>query len=281
MSLLRPVTILVAPNGARLSRDDHARLPITVPEIARCAAESREAGADGIHAHIRDTDGGHLLDATVYRELASAIAREAGPDFFVQITTEAIGRYQVDHQIGTVLQASPDGASCALRELVPDEASEDRAGRFFADCVERGIAIQHILYEAHEVDRLADLISRGVVPGQSLSVIIVLGRKDLGQSPQDEEFLAFMVALRKLPECQWMACAFGQAETRYLAAAMALGGHIRVGFENSLVNADGEMARDNAERVSAIARLRSDLGLSAPTPGIASKVLGRPQIAVA
>ncbi|MDZ4135170.1 MAG: 3-keto-5-aminohexanoate cleavage protein, partial [Paracoccaceae bacterium] len=50
-------------------------------------------------------------------------------------------------------------------------------------------------------------------------------------------------------------CAFGAAETACLAAAFAQGGKARVGFENSLWHADGSLARDNAERVAAIAAL--------------------------
>ncbi len=52
-----------------------------------------------------------------------------------------------------------------------------------------------------------------------------------------------------------MVCAFGHGETAALAAALKAGGKARVGFENSLWNADGSLARDNAERVAAIAAL--------------------------
>ena len=53
----------------------------------------------------------------------------------------------------------------------------------------------------------------------------------------------------------WAVCAFGQGETASLRAAHAAGGKLRVGFENSLVNEDGSIARDNAERVRAVAGL--------------------------
>ncbi|MEO0829677.1 MAG: 3-keto-5-aminohexanoate cleavage protein, partial [Pseudomonadota bacterium] len=50
----------------------------------------------------------------------------------------------------------------------------------------------------------------------------------------------------------WMVCAFGPAETACLAYAADRGGKMRVGFENSLWNADGSLAKDNAERVAEV-----------------------------
>ena len=60
---LQDVSITVAPNGGRRSKADHPALPLTVPELVRTAAECLAAGAAMLHLHIRDAQGGHLLDS--------------------------------------------------------------------------------------------------------------------------------------------------------------------------------------------------------------------------
>jgi len=69
--------IMVAPNGARLLKPDHPESPVTQAEIVDCAKACYLAGADGIHAHIRDDQGLHLLDVGAYQELLHAL-KEAG-----------------------------------------------------------------------------------------------------------------------------------------------------------------------------------------------------------
>ena len=52
---------------------DHPFLPVTSPELVQTALACWQAGAQGLHAHIRNTDQSHLLDAGRYRELLSLI----------------------------------------------------------------------------------------------------------------------------------------------------------------------------------------------------------------
>ena len=58
--------LMVAPNGATKTKADHPALPVTIPEIVACAEACARAGADGIHAHVRDAEGRHVLDAGLY-----------------------------------------------------------------------------------------------------------------------------------------------------------------------------------------------------------------------
>jgi 3-keto-5-aminohexanoate cleavage enzyme len=61
---MTPLVVMVAPNGARRTKADHAKLPITPAEIAAEAARCAEAGASILHLHVRADDGGHTLDPT-------------------------------------------------------------------------------------------------------------------------------------------------------------------------------------------------------------------------
>lgn len=260
---MRPLPrIMVAPNGARRTKADHPALPVTIPEIVACAVACHAAGADGLHAHVRDADGAHVLDAGLYAELLAELGRVV-PALQVQVTTEAVGRYTPADQRALVETLRPPAVSIALREITaePDTAV---TRRFFASCAEAGIAVQHILYDADEVDRLAALVADGTVPAEGLQVIHVLGRYAPGQVSgiADLDAPVARLATAGLP-ADWAVCAFGPAETAILAEAVGRGGKARIGFENNLVNADGSLAVDNAARVvELVGRCGNTLGRS-------------------
>lgn len=81
---------MVAPNGARLLKTDHPEVPLMHAEIVACAKSCFVEGADGIHAHIRNDEGRHLLDVVAYQQLLVAL-KETVPKMAVQITTETVG----------------------------------------------------------------------------------------------------------------------------------------------------------------------------------------------
>lgn len=240
---------MVAPNGATKTRADHPALPVTIPQVVATARACFDAGADGIHAHVRDADGRHVLDAGLYGELLAELAR-AVPDMAAQITTEAQGRYSPAAQ-RAVVAAVPAAlsVSVALREMLTED-DPTAAREFYHDCAARGVAVQHILYDTGDIDRLAAAQRAGTVPGGPAQVLLVLGRYADGQRATPADLTAPHARLMAhMPEADWAVCAFGPAETACLIAAHALGGKLRVGFENNLSNADGTVAADNADRV--------------------------------
>ncbi|TKT82683.1 3-keto-5-aminohexanoate cleavage protein [Aquamicrobium sp. LC103] len=245
-----PFAIAVAPNGARRTRKDHPRLPMTAAEIARDAAEAREAGAAMIHLHVRDSEGRHTLDVGLYREAVKAVHGAVGGDLVVQITTEAVGIYRPEEQIAVVDALRPESVSVALREILPPESDEHEAASFFARMEESGILHQIIVYEPGELARIDELARRGVLPDGPLAVLAVLGRYT-EEGATDAEFDAFMAA--GIERHQWMLCAFGPRETEFMKRAAAGGGHARVGFENNLWLPDGDLAPSNASLVEAAA----------------------------
>lgn len=241
--------IMVAPNGARLTRADHPALPVTIPQIVDCAIACYDAGADGIHAHVRDADQGHVLDKGLYRELLSELNRML-PGFYVQITTEAVGRYTPAEQRALVKSVRPRAVSIALREMTDGE--DDATLRtFYHDCHTARIGVQHILYDETDITKLAEMVSAGIIPATGLQTLIVLGRYTAGQTslPADLEAPARLLH-HALPNTDWAVCAFGAQETDCLLAARALGGKARIGFENNRINRDGSTAQNNAQRVA-------------------------------
>jgi 3-keto-5-aminohexanoate cleavage enzyme len=248
--MTNPFAIAVAPNGARRTKADHPRLPMTAAEIARDASEALEAGAAMIHLHVRDAVGAHTLDAGLYREAVRAVEAAVGDRLVIQITTEAVGRFTPQEQIAVVDALMPESVSIALREILPEGDDEREAAALFERMEKAGTLHQIIIYEAAELARLDALARRGILPEGPLAVLAVAGRyTEQGATPGELD--AYVAA--NIARHQWMMCAFGPQETAFMARAAAAGGNARVGFENNLWLPDGTDAPSNASIVAATA----------------------------
>jgi 3-keto-5-aminohexanoate cleavage enzyme len=68
-----------------------------------------------------------------------------------------------------------------------------------------------------------------------------------------------------------------RAQWMLVAAALALGGSIRVGLEDNLYLPDGTMARSNGELVARARRMTEDAGRRPATVAQARAMLGAPR----
>ncbi len=244
--------IMVAPNGARRSKSDHPALPVTDAEIVAAAVACEQAGADGIHVHIRDADGLHEIDTGHYRAVLDQL-REAVPDMYLQVTSESADRYSSDEQRRIMRALAPDHVSVAMREMVREPADWDAAQDFYAWARDAGVDVQHILYSPQEVRAFCRALDEGRISGDHHLIQIVQGTYANGAKGKAAlaDYLAEMTATDG-QTFDWMLCAFGAEETDSLVAAAKVGGKARVGFENSLWNKDGSLATDNAARVTEV-----------------------------
>ncbi len=241
--------IMAAPNGARRTRAHHPALPMTPEDIAAEARACADAGASVLHLHVRTPEGGHTLDAAAYEAAIAAIERRVGDRLIIQITSESAGIYAPEQQIGAVEAVPARAVSLALRELIAGDDMEQRAQAFFLKLAGRGTAPQFILYSPDDVRRFCALQERRVIPFVRPFVLFVLGRHGAQGPSSPGDLDAYVEALggRDFP---WMMCAFGARENECAARAIALGGHVRVGFENNLHLPDGSLARSNADLVA-------------------------------
>lgn len=247
-----PLILAVAPTGARKTRADHPAVPITAEECGRTAAACREAGAAMIHLHVRDGEGGHSLDADLYKDAIAAVRRETGDAMIVQMTTEAVGIYRPEEQMAAVRAVRPEAVSMAIRELCPDDGAVGDFAEFLLWLKAERISPQFILYSPDDCDRFSELCRRGVVPCGRPFVLYVLGRYTKDQRSVPADLLPFLQTGGDAP-FDWAICAFGPREGACALTAAALGGHARVGFENNIYLADGSVAPDNAALVRQIA----------------------------
>ncbi|HSH42414.1 MAG TPA: 3-keto-5-aminohexanoate cleavage protein [Arenicellales bacterium] len=243
----QPLALAAAPNGAYKTKADHPALPLTPAELAETAARCRDAGAAMLHLHVRDTDGRHSLDPELYGLAMDAVRRAVGDRLVIQVTSESGRIYEPEAQMQAIRRVRPEAVSLALRELIPDTSAEREAAEFFQWLAGIGCVPQYILYSADEVDWYRSLRERSVIPEAPHWLLFVLGRYSDAQQSQPADLLPF---LREPVPVPWAMCAFGRTEHACAVTAAALGGHVRIGFENNLLLKDGTRAPHNAALVA-------------------------------
>lgn len=260
---------MVAPNGARKTRQDHAAIPLTPDALAETAVACLDAGACAIHLHVRDDNGGHSLAPERYRSAIDAIRGAVGNDLLIQVTTEAVGLYSAEEQIEVVRELIPEAVSLSVREL--GRAGEDAVHEFDRWLSDNHVLPQWILYSVDDQSILQKWMERDVLSGSAYPVLFVLGKYNPPVAATTDMLNGF---LKHQETPDWMVCAFGDNETHVLAEAVSRGGHARIGFENNFVNQKGELARDNASRiVELIAAVRHVSDRTAATAAEARKLM--------
>jgi 3-keto-5-aminohexanoate cleavage enzyme len=253
-----PLIITVAPNGAYKQTTDHPAVPVTAASLASVAMSCLDAGASMLHLHIRDAQGRHSLDVQGYRDALQAVKSAVGNAMVLQITSEAAKVYQAPAQIAMVRELHPEAVSVGLRELDQPDIGEAGLCDFFAWLARERVMTQVIIYDVTDLQRWQDLRQRGIIADAPWFLLFVLGRYTAGQTSNPRDLVPFLHA-HTGPE-PWAVCAFGATEHACVTAAAALGGHVRVGFENNLKLKNELTAPDNTALVRQAAEAALSLG---------------------
>jgi 3-keto-5-aminohexanoate cleavage enzyme len=253
-----PLIITSAPNGAYKLAADHAAVPLTAHSLASTAKTCLDAGAAMLHMHIRDAQGKHSLDVQGYRDALQVVKAAVGDEMVLQITSEAAKVYQAPEQIAMVQALRPEAVSVGLRELDQPAIGEAGLSQFFGWLARERVMTQVILYDVADLQRWQSLRASGVIPEAPWFLLFVLGRYTVGQTSSPLDLVPFVHAHTGTEP--WAMCAFGATEHACAAAAAALGGHARVGFENNLLLKTGQTAPDNAALVNQVVQVAVSLG---------------------
>lgn len=249
--------LMVAPNGAYKTTYDHPNVPVTVAATVATAKACFDAGADALHAHVRDSQQQHVLDAGLYRELTSAMAEQV-PHMEVQITTEAGGVYDAAFQRRFITDLMPDYISLSFGEMLRDTPMVDVIA-FYRELLASPIKVQHIFYSAEQLQVFIDNILP-LQPNWHLHHgLFVLGRYHAKQQSHMDDLTPFLAVMqREGLSMAWSICAFGEQQIPCLLAARKQGGGMRIGFENAWYDPQGNILQDNAALVAVLVSKLSD-----------------------
>ncbi len=137
--------------------------------------------------------------------------------------------------------------------------------------MENNIKPEYECFEMGHLDTIVRMARKGEVPGAPMQFNFVLGVP--GCTPATVDNLAWLV--NKIPAgSTWTATGVGRSEFPLAAAAIVMGGHVRVGFEDNLYLSKGVLAKSNGELVAKVVRLAKELGREIATPAEAREILG-------
>ncbi len=245
------ILLAVAPNGARKTKVDHPNIPLNSEEIAQTANDCLTVGAGMMHLHVRNPeDNSHSLSVDLYQQAITAIDLACKQQLFVQVTSEAVGIYSPEQQFEMIHALKPSAVSIGLREI--KSLDERVIYEHFIKMKAENIHPQIILYNEYDLNEYHDWLARKVLPGNAYPILLVIG-KPTPEGSFENSYLN-VVNVKKLQASSWMICAFGENEFAAAKLAASLGGHIRIGFENNSVLADGSDAEDNAALINQIAQ---------------------------
>lgn len=277
-------------------------LPVTADEITQNALAAVKAGAAILHLHARDPENGRpsALPAH-FRPFLTRIKQSS--DAVLNLSTGGSATMTLDDRLAAPLEAEPEMCSLNMGtmnfalypaaerirdwkfdwekpfleesdDLVFKNTPRDMARIFTQMGQQRGARFEFECYDVGHLYMLRHFVDREMVTGP-LFIQFVFGV--LGGIGADPENLIHMKRIAdKLfgDDYTFSVLAAGRHQMPMTTMSAAMGGHVRVGLEDSLMISRGRLARTNAEQVTKIRRIVEDLGREVASPGEVRAMLG-------
>jgi 3-keto-5-aminohexanoate cleavage enzyme len=276
-----PVVITAALTGALATREQCPAIPYTSTEIAAEAKRAADAGAAIVHIHARTAEGGPEWRVETFAEILSEVRSRS--DVIVNFSTGAIG-VPVERRIAHIRELKPEIGALNMGSMNYAIYSEKKKVfyhdhvfanpfkdiQFFLDAMnEAGVRPELECFDAGHIGNTAPLIDMGVLrPPFQFSLIMGV----LGGIPGTTRHLTNQV--ESLPAAShWQVIGIGLNQWALAAAAITMGGNVRVGLEDNFYIQEGRMAKSNGELVEKAVRLARDLGRPVATIAEARTIL--------
>lgn len=298
--MARKVIITCAVTGAIHTPSMSPYLPVTPGQIAEAAIGAAEAGAAIVHLHARNpVDGSPSQDPELFKQFLPAI-KEAS-DVVINLTTGGAPTMSLEDRLRPAHQFKPEVASLNMGTmnmgLYPmlnrfkefkhgwEEpylaGSHDRIfkntftdiAHILESCSENGTRFEIECYDIGHLYTAAHFIDRGLIKPPFLiqSVFGILG--GIGAHPEDVLHMRRTADRLFGDDYQWSVLPAGKQQMSIGAQSATLGGHVRVGLEDSLWDGPGQLAKSNAEQVSRMRTILEGLSLEVATPDDAREIL--------
>ena len=287
---MKPTILTCAVTGTFPTRAHNPNLPVTPEEIANACIGAAKAGAAVCHIHVRDpATGTPSMKLEYYREVMQRI-RASGTDIIINLTTGPGGRFipsddePAKAAPGTLL-TTPDVRTEHVVELKPEICTLDLNTMWFGGgavintprnlriMAERmyaaGVKPEIETFDTGDLVMAQDLIADGTIKLPALFQIVTGVKYGMPSTPE-----TMQLAKSLLPrDCEWAAFGAGRHAFTMLAQAYILGGHCRIGMEDSVHLARGVPAPSNAALVEKAVNIIENLGGKIATVDEARSIL--------
>jgi uncharacterized protein (DUF849 family) len=247
--------ITVAPTGAESLKSDVPALPVTLTELIDTAVACEAAGAGLVHVHIRDEDARPTLDLGRLRDTVSALRERT--TLVVQLSTGGAVTDPLEHRL-RVLDAEPDSCSLTCGTVNFGVAVFNNPWPCMVELYQRTQAREVVpefeLFDLGHVTALNRLLDTYGPPyGGKIHCDLVMGVPGGGMPGTPAALVAAVAALPA--GASWSATGIGRTTLPVALAALAAGGHLRVGMEDTVTFAKGQPVESNAQLVRRAAEL--------------------------
>jgi uncharacterized protein (DUF849 family) len=286
----RKVMLTCALTGGAAIGKNSKYVPITPRQIADEGLAAHKAGAAVLHIHVRDPDKGGIpsMKFEHYREVVERI-RDAGCNAILNITTGPGSRYAPppDNPAAATPIRSPMDRVEHVVKLKPELCTLDIATMNFGpyafvnlpefikimakEIMAAGIKPELEVFDIGHLHLAKRLLADGFLPNDKPLFQFCLGIA--GGAPPTTETMVLMKSM--LPQgALWSGFGLAAAEFPMAAQAVILGGNVRVGLEDNLYLAQGELSPGNAPLVARAVKIIEDLGDTVATPDEVRDYLG-------
>ncbi|QNG38601.1 3-keto-5-aminohexanoate cleavage protein [Geodermatophilaceae bacterium NBWT11] len=300
MKRAEKVVITTAVTGSVNVPSQSPHLPLSADQVVASALEAIEAGSAVVHLHARHPDGRPAFEAEVFEQIVPRITEAT--DVVVNITTGGSSAMTMEERLAGALRFEPELASMNMGSMnfvysgIADKVTAwqhdweepyvrntwshpfintfDRIEHTLRVLGDRGTKFEFECYDIGHLYSLAHFVDKGLAEPPFL-VQGVFGI--LGGIGADHENLAHMVRIAdKLfgDDYAFSAFAAGRSQFEFGTHSAWLGGHVRVGLEDSLWIGKGRLAESNAQQVTKIRAVLEDMGKQIATPDDARAQLG-------
>jgi 3-keto-5-aminohexanoate cleavage enzyme len=284
-----PVVITNSISGTVANRDQCPAIPYTPEEYAAEARRAVDEGASMIHIHARRPDGTPSYEIEDFRAITEAI-RDAVDDVVVNYSTGAIG-VPIEKRIEYLRELRPDVGALNMGSMnyakysrrrkdfvfkAVFENSFDTIMEFLRAMRELGIRPEHECFDSGHVANLDPLIDMGLLD-EPLQISCVMGvTGGIRPTAKNLAHMADQIPGGAGGPNNWGVIAISRDQWMLVAAALTLGGNVRVGLEDNFYLPNGDMARSNGDLVAKARQMTEDVGRRPATVAEARAILGVP-----
>ena len=280
-ALKNKVIITAAVTGAWPKKENNPNVPMTPQEIADDVYACWKAGAAVAHLHIRDDEGNGTMDTAKFEETVNLIHTKY-PDCDIVLNLTTSGDIHADDEIRVA----------HVKKLKPEMASYDcgsmnwlnsglflNTPKFLTDCgllfQELGVKPEIEAFDPGMIGNAAYYIKKGVLKTPVHFQFCMGCANGIAGSMKNLIFMKETAdELVGKGNYTWSCFGVGHSAMEMLYGAVALGGNIRVGMEDNVMYAKGQLAESNVQFIERAVRVIKEYGKEVATPDEARQILG-------
>lgn len=280
-ALKNKVIITAAVTGAWPKKENNPNVPMTPQEIADDVYACWKAGAAVAHLHMRDDEGNGTMDTAKFEETVNLIHTKY-PDCDIVLNLTTSGDIHADDEIRVA----------HVKKLKPEMASYDcgsmnwlnsglflNTPKFLTDCgllfQELGVKPEIEAFDPGMIGNAAYYIKKGVLKTPVHFQFCMGCANGIAGSMKNLIFMKETAdELVGKGNYTWSCFGVGHSAMEMLYGAVTLGGNIRVGMEDNVMYAKGQLAESNVQFIERAVRVIKEYGKEVATPDEARQILG-------